>query len=374
MNLYNEILNLIQSKREGTYWDFKANPHENNASLLHDILSLANCNYNGDRFLIIGVSDPDKGCEIVGLEKQQINRKNQPGFVDLLRTKKFGGDLRPEIELSTFIVDEKEIDVIKVLNKPNKPYYLTEDFQDKGKRVRANYIYTRIQDTNTPIDKSADIYHVEKMWKERFGIDMSPLNRMKYLLQKPHEWFKDLGNKSYSYHKQFPEFRIEFSELEKIHESYSFLYTNPNSYLGTATFKFHSTTLFELEYLTVDEMRIHISAPKPHCIRNDRNKDYYYYFDLSELEGIFHVFLTDGKIEKSARGDKCPFLFFRNKFEQEQFDEYFLKNEENIKRKEPKALWINADEVMKRHGYNYTINPISLMKIRQAYDNWKISN
>lgn len=307
-------------------------------------------------------------------QKKQINRKNQPGLVDFLRTKKLAGDLRPEIELLTLTIEEKEIDVIKILNKPNKPYYLTEDFIDNGKVVKANYIYTRIQDTNTPINKSADIYHLEKMWKERFGIDMTPLTRMKYLLQKPNEWFKDLGNKGYSYHKQFSEFRIEFSELEKIHESYSFLYTNPDSYLGTATFIFHSTTLFELEYVTVDEMRMHISAPKSHCIRNDINKDYYYYFDLSELEGIFHLFLTDGKIEKSARGDKCPFLFFKNKFELEQFDEYFIKNEEIIKRNESSELWNRADQVMKDHGYNYTIKPSSLMKVRQAYDDWKKLN
>ena len=94
---------------------------------------------------------------------------------------------------------------------------------------------------------------------------------------------------------------------------------------------------------------------------------------MSELEGIFHIFLTDGKIEESARGDKCPFLFFSNELEQKSFDDYFLKNQETIKQIKPSVLWLHAEKEMKRHGYNYTINPISLMQIRQAYDDWNFS-
>ncbi len=37
MNLNEIIANLISSKREGDYWDFKEEPHDNNGSLLHDI-------------------------------------------------------------------------------------------------------------------------------------------------------------------------------------------------------------------------------------------------------------------------------------------------------------------------------------------------
>ena len=46
--LKEEILQLINSQREGDYWDFKVEPHENNASLLHDIICLANSLHIGE--------------------------------------------------------------------------------------------------------------------------------------------------------------------------------------------------------------------------------------------------------------------------------------------------------------------------------------
>ena len=68
-SFYLEIMNLIASKTEGQYWDFKREPHKNNESLVHDILCLANTKHDGDRFLIIGVADPSKNCEIIGLDE-----------------------------------------------------------------------------------------------------------------------------------------------------------------------------------------------------------------------------------------------------------------------------------------------------------------
>ena len=101
MNIETEIFNLIESKREGDYWDFKQEPHDNKASLLHDILCLSNSLHRGNRFLIYGVSDPKDGTEVIGLTKEQNNRKTQVQFIDFLRTKSFAGDCRPEIELHT---------------------------------------------------------------------------------------------------------------------------------------------------------------------------------------------------------------------------------------------------------------------------------
>lgn len=37
------------------------------------------------------------------------------------------------------------------------PYYLVEDFRDREKVVKAQYIYTRVGDSNTDINKGADI-------------------------------------------------------------------------------------------------------------------------------------------------------------------------------------------------------------------------
>ncbi len=374
MSFEEKIYNFILSKREGTNWDFKKIPHENNASLLHDIISMANCNYKDDRYIILGVSDPKVGCQIVGLKNGQKDRKEQTGIIDLLRTKKFAGNIRPEVEVRAINLENEEVDVIVILNKPNKPYYLIEDYRDRDKLVKANYIYTRILDTNTPIDKSSDLFHVEKMWRERFGLDLSPIERMKLLLKKPEEWFKDLGNKDYAYHKQHPEFRIEFSELREIREVYSFFYTNPKSYLGDVTFKYHSTTLFELEYLTVDEMRVNIGGPSPQRVYLEELDNWYYYYDLSSLDGIFHYFVTDGNIESTARGDRCQFLFFKNKEEQKEFDKYLKENQKEFMQMEPDFCATHAKEKMERNNFNIAVDPIFINKSRKMFDKWRIES
>ncbi|MFK7799253.1 MAG: helix-turn-helix domain-containing protein [Aureispira sp.] len=370
MSLEEKIEHFISLNKESTNWDFKSIPHENNACLLHDIISMANCDCEDDRYIILGVSDPDSasGCEVVGLTKGQTNRKTQANLIDFLREKKNAGGIRPEVELRTINLQNKEIDVIVVLNKPNKPYYLTADYRDKNKVVRANYIYTRILDTNTPINQSADLMRIEKMWKERFGLTLPPLERMKLLLKQPENWFKNLGNKSYTYHKQFPEFRIEFSEPEPKAEVYSFFYTNSKSFLGNAVLKYGSTILAELGYLFVDEMRLEIG--KPESKRLDKLENWYYYFDLSSLEGIFHYFLTNSNVEAKSRLEECQFLFFKNKEEQEGFNNFLIENEEEFLQIKPDSIAIKAKEEMQKQDFKPSVDPIFINKSRKMYEKW----
>lgn len=369
MSLKNKINKLIISGREGNYWDFKQCPHENNAELLHDIISMANCLHKGNRYIILGVEDPQNGGEIKGLNSGQKNRKKQADIIDFLRSKQFAGNLRPEIELKTITIENNEIDIIIILDKPNKPYYIIEDYRDKEKCVKANYIYTRKLDTNTPINKSADIYDVEKMWRERFGLDLSPIERMRVLLKRPNEWFKDLGNKRYAYHKKSPEFHIEFSRPREITEVYNYFYTNPKSYLGEAIFKYHSTTLFELEYITVDEMRLFIAAPKTHCIRLD-NDIFYFYYNTSKLNGIFHYFLTNGDVDRTSRGNKCQFLFFRDEQEQKDFEKYLIKNKDSFIKTKPDFIATHAKEEIERDNIRIAGDPVKINKVRLMYEKW----
>ena len=89
VSFYSKIMNLINNKTEGQYWDFKREPHKNNESLLHDILCLANAKHNGDRFLIIGVDDPKEDCEIIGLDETTEKRKNEADLNDFLNSKEW---------------------------------------------------------------------------------------------------------------------------------------------------------------------------------------------------------------------------------------------------------------------------------------------
>lgn len=62
MKLEEEISNLIEQKTEGAYWDFKQQWYEDNqdSSLLHDVICMANNLVGRDAYIIIGVEDGSK--------------------------------------------------------------------------------------------------------------------------------------------------------------------------------------------------------------------------------------------------------------------------------------------------------------------------
>ena len=95
------VTELISSKREDDWWDFKEFHYEDKGSMLHDIICLANNRANRDSYLIFGVRD--KTFEIVGVENDP-NRKNQQNIVDFLRTPNFAGHVRPRVEVQTIVV------------------------------------------------------------------------------------------------------------------------------------------------------------------------------------------------------------------------------------------------------------------------------
>lgn len=373
MDIKIEIVNLISSKREGDYWDFKEKPHENNASLLHDVLSLANSLHKGNRYLILGISDPSTDCKIVGLTKEQLNRKNQVGYIDFIRTQKFAGDIRPILELKTVKIEGYDIDVLIIFDMPLKPYYITAPYRDKDKEVKANHIYVRTHDTNTPIDKSADINLIEKMWRQRFGLDVTPLEKMKYYLTNPDQWTKDIGNSKVLFHNSFPEYTIELSDVEKFWEVYSYFFRNEKSFLGTAKFKCHQTELFELEYMYCDEMRIALPVPQSEYLHINDEDNWYHYYDLSSLEGMFLHLLTDGRYNFVSRGTGAPFLLFKDEQARKDFNKYVIENSAELKNIEPTFLGKKALKTMTQAGNESVIDPLFLDQLKQLHHSWTLN-
>ena len=119
MNFREEIIDLIKLKKEGNYWDFKEYWHDNNADLLHDIICFANNLANRDSYIIIGVED--KSYTITGI-KNDPNRKNQQNIIDFLKSKKFIGGIRPDIEVKTIEIQNCEVDILIIKNKLSLNY------------------------------------------------------------------------------------------------------------------------------------------------------------------------------------------------------------------------------------------------------------
>jgi len=193
-NLKDIIVKLIASTTEGGYWDFKRIWYESNADLLHDIICMANNIENRDAYIIIGVSN---SLEFNDLSTDK-NRKKTEHLISFLRTKRFVGQFRPIVKVETLSIEGNTLDVIVIENTTNTPYVLEEDYvekkksqADKDKVIRQGNIYTRIQDTNTPVDKTADYDKAELLWKKRFHLNASPLEKFNYYIKDTDNWIFD---------------------------------------------------------------------------------------------------------------------------------------------------------------------------------------
>ena len=194
------LLELIEENNsESINVDFKQQWHDNNAKLVHDILCLCNADYNGDRFILFGVNDD---AQIIGVN-QDKKRKDNATLINLIRDSQF--NRLPEIDIYTLNVHNLKIDIIQIKNEQYKPYFLLKDKSESKITVRNGIIYSRNGSANTPINNSATESEIEKMWRERFGLDQSPTIRIKNYLMDFENWFH---NDEYYFYQLFPEFSI----------------------------------------------------------------------------------------------------------------------------------------------------------------------
>ena len=216
-SLFATISDLINRKAEGPYWDFKGKHHASKAKLIHDVLCLANAKHTGDRFLIFGVDNQDFSLHPI---KEDPNRKTQANLADFFskNARKFFQSRFPEFYLREIKIDGTLIDVLVIADAPDKPYYLVEDYVERisadppGRAekvtVHAHHIYSRVCDANTPIDASTQPDEIERMWRERFGLNAPALERAKRYLNEPDTWSLMVGNgcNMNFHHTTFPEF------------------------------------------------------------------------------------------------------------------------------------------------------------------------
>lgn len=329
--IYDEIKNYISLKQEGSNWDFKKEWYRENkkADLLHDIICMSNNLVNKDSYIIIGV-DEENDYNLVDVTKD-INRKNTQNIVDFIKDKKFAGDIRPIVYVKTIEIKGFPIDVIVIKNGYETPYYLVEKYQS----VNANNIYTRIMDTNTPKNKSADIQKVEYLWRKRFRLIESPLERVKYYLKNKKDWV-DSADDSVSikqYYKYFPEFIIEhISTDERGYEYYLFNQCDIRPHWYDINIYYHQTLLASVGGVALDGGRYFTSSPLLGGIQLGEYNNWdigYKYFVIDTLEYIIHQFFyeSDGdeKTHSHNRFEECV-LIFNSYNEKEDFDKYVVEN------------------------------------------------
>lgn len=289
-----EILRLVSLRQKGEYWNFKREWHKNKADLLHDIICMANNLANHDELIIIGVDEEADytTCDITN----DSSREKTQDIVSFLREKKFAGGVRPTVYVQSCLYCEKEIDVIVIRNDRNTPYFLTEQYQG----IFANNIYSRIMNTNTPKNASANIDVIEKLWKKRFRIDATALDRALLFLQKPYDWIdSDDGRKFYKY---APKFTLEDISAEDGRDGYEFYLFNqcdsrPRWY--DIKIHYHQTLLYSLGGIALDGGRWFTSTSRTDGVSLYKDSYClwdvcYKYFIRDSVEYIIHLFyITD---------------------------------------------------------------------------------
>ena len=370
--LAEEITSLINKKQEGGYWDFKQQWHDSKADLLHDIICLANNMENRDAYLIFGVED--KTCQIIGInEDNNRNRLNTVGVVNFLRDKKFVGDVRPIARVETIDIEGKKLDILIIENNHYTPFRLSQDFKDKTKKsngknvvktVKANNVYTRIQDTNTPIDKTADPDKEEKLWRKRFHIDEPAYNKAMYYLENPEDWEKAERDSSDSYiaadelrypdlklyhpvwdnsyyYRYAPEYSINFApDCSDISDKHflCLLFPNPTGTLMDIIVKVNSQTVYKYFYVNLDGVRAKLICPRSDIIKFSDNPSEKAFTMSYVIKGSFECIVNEFLIKKQSPGEiyhyiekwKDCVIQFESEYEKSEFKKYIVSKYDKV--------------------------------------------
>ncbi len=375
--LAEEITSLINKKQEGGYWDFKLEWHDNKADLLHDIICLANNMENRDAYLIFGVED--KTCQIIGInEDNNRNRLNTVRVVNFLRDKKFVGDIRPMARVETIDIEGKKLDILIIENSRYTPFRLSQDFKDRpnksdgkdtGKTVKANNVYTRIQDTNTPIDKTADPDKEERLWRKRLRIDEPAYNKAMYYLENPEDWEKAERDSSDSYiatdelrypglklhrpawddsyyYRYAPEYSIEFTSYCSGTNNRHFLcllFPDPTGTLGDVIVKVSNQTIYKYFYLDLDGAKAKLICPRSEVIDFIGNPFDRLFTMSYVVKGSFECIVNEFLIEKFPIKKQSPdniyryikpwkdcVIQFESEYEKDEFKKYIVNKYDKV--------------------------------------------
>lgn len=355
MELYDEIRRLIDLHQEGSYWDFKKEWYgkDKDSDQLIDIICMANNLANRDAYIIIGI-DEEQDYSVSDVSNDP-NRRNTQMLTDFLRSKKFAGDYRPVVTVEALHLSGGWIDVIVVRNSTNTPFFLKERY----KSVNPNNIYVRLQDSNTPCDRSADFHHVEYLWKKRFGMLLTPIEKVKLYLKHPEDWENSPSQEDKKYYKFAPEYTIEHTFEPDDHrdgyEYYLFAQTDSRPHWCDIRICYHQTVLADMGGVILDGGRYFTATPNTDGISLNRYAHWdvaYKYMIKGELNHLVHEFyyVDDGDEARHAHNEyEGCLLFFDSSNEHEEFKDFVRAN---WYRKEEYATDIWIPHMEQINGYN----------------------
>lgn len=352
-DLKETIYDLICSKTEGENWDFKEYPYfyfkegkdnkkDKRVDLLHDIICMANNVKNQDAYIIIGVSDK---AVIKGVSQfTEAERWKQENYQDFVRSKKWAGDYKPDVEFRTIELCEKEIDVLIIHASDKVPFYLEEDVKiEKQPKIRANYIYTRKGAQNTPFNESASIHDIEILWKHRFHLYDTPEEEFEKCIKDSDGWtlFESNSEKMVWKQNNYTIELVEDTNTANYFPHLAEIQQNDSFSLQKLTIKYNGESLYPVfDALFIDETRIFVIDPKTKRLNifdpADRNweTNLFLYYEEDSLDLDLMKLLQ--KILRRQYEELEDYLntipIFENENHLIEIEEYINKNKDQMRK------------------------------------------
>lgn len=331
------VEHCLKQGKEGEYWDFKQEWHENPGDLVKDIVCFANTVHNEKCYLIFGVSD---SLEVVGMSK---SRRKQADIIDLLSHVQFAEDISSKISVETVQIRGKEIDVLIIDNVEHTPIYLNKRF---GNMIQG-CIYSRVGDRNTPDNGNADCSTIELLWKKRLGLTKPVYEYIMDHLQYWQDWKEHDGDYYYIYN---PEYRIHNrhdDEGRKKNEFYAYTQTDSNVMYSMIDIIANNTVLASHQIVYLDGGRLCIPVPEwGHIYRDEwQDKSYAYKFyivDSHKFQLLEFMYNSDDREQKMAFDQFYKvILFFTSEEEHQNFERYIAAHLDVLEQliKSEKEYW-----------------------------------
>lgn len=329
---------LTNAPNENDHWDFKAEWHRTKGELIRDIINFANTSHHDECYLILGVDDHDG--HIVGVEADE-NKRNRQQLQDLLRSVKFASNGYPGTDVETFSVEGHEIDVVTIFDSDAVPYYLQAEYT-KDKRLPSGVIYSRINDSNTPISESTTDARMQELWRKRFHIDRNIQDRFRSYLERASHWsaIRD-GQRATFILNQNPDFMVEIVEdveTRSEYEAYSRSQLDRRIGWDEINLRFRGTLLYSNLVNYLDGARLEVCSPIPGVISNNslrRGSALYYYYSPDRWEYVLTDFLlarqhidlgsADG-VDMAMTRFRHDTVWYRDKDEQEVAEAYLKEH------------------------------------------------
>lgn len=310
----NEVPHLISLKREGPYWDFKKQWHEENWKLIHDIICLANNLDSSISYLIIGIDEDNdyRTCDVT--TNSETTRKTNQNLVDLLSKQHWGSPQAPFALIDSLEFGEGCIDIIVIQSRrEDMPYYL----EKPNGQLKAWMIHTRRIDSNTPVDVGANWSEIQEIWRHHFALDASPLEQAKIMLRDKNNWtfVTNIGNSEDKYYKFAPEYTIRHTSDDERNglEYYLLNQTDYSPHWYTISLNYHQTCIFDTQGIALDGGRYFAPVPtwsfiRWYGIRNKLGADVSYcYFERDSINWVLNEFFFDESSD-DARISRSRFL------------------------------------------------------------------